>query len=80
MIKRPEKKLTAAEVKKLPVGSAVVLHGCDRYGCHTTLDCTVIQSGKSKVLAYRDVDYLQSTKPIRDYPNKYYTQKGATDQ
>ena len=70
-------KLTAEEVRKLEVGTPVILHWRDRRGYHTELECTVVQSGKSKVLAFRDIDGTRQTKPIRDYPGKYYT-KGGT--
>lgn len=69
-------KLSAAEVRRLEVGTPVILHGRDRRGYSTELHCTVVQSGKSKALAYRDVDGSRQTKPIRDYPNKYYTKGG----
>ena len=68
--------LSAAEVKELPIGAKVTLHGRDRRGYSTKLECTVVKSVRSKALAYRDVDGRTETKPIRDYPNKYYT-KGA---
>ena len=69
-------KLSAAEVRELPIGSKVTLHGRDRRGYSTELECTIVKSARSKALAYRDVNGLTETKPIRDYPNKYYT-KGA---
>ena len=69
-------KLSAAEVRELPIGAKVTLHGRDRRGYSTKLECAIVQSARSKALAYRDVDGLTETKPIRDYPNKYYT-KGA---
>ena len=68
-------KLTAAQVRKLPVGTRVDLHGFDRHGIPTWLECTVVQSYRKKVLEYRDVDGMKTTKNIRDYPNKYYTVK-----
>ena len=69
-------KLSAAEVRELPIGAKVTLHGRDRRGYSTKLECAIVQSARSKTLAYRDIDGLTKTKPIRDYPNKYYT-KGA---
>ena len=69
-------KLSAAEVRELPIGAKVTLHGRDRRGYSTKLECTIVKSARSKALAYRGVDGLTETKPIRDYPNKYYT-KGA---
>ena len=70
-------KLTAAEVRRLEVGTPVILHGRDRRGYSTELHCTVVQSGKAKVLAFRDIDGTRQTKPIRDLPNKYYTKGGS---
>lgn len=69
--------MSAEEVRKLPVGSIVIWHGRDRRGYSTALDCTVVQSGKTKKLAYRDELGLQVLKPIRDIPNKYFTLKEA---
>lgn len=74
MIQKAKPKLTAAEVRALPIGTKVNLHGRDRFGIPTWLECTVIKSGKKKVLAYLDTDLTTATKPIRDYPNKYYTE------
>ena len=68
-----QKRLTAAEVRALPPGSTVLWHGRDRRGYHTQLECTVVQYGRGKALAYRDVNMLTKTKPIRDLPNRYFT-------
>lgn len=73
MIKNEKDKLTAAQVRALPVGTRVDLHGYDRYGIPQWLECTVAQSGKKKVLTYREVDGTRAVKAIKDYPNKYYT-------
>ena len=78
IVNKPNEALTADQVKQLPVGSKVTLHGCDRYGMHTQLECEIVQSGKKKLLKYLDVaQFWVKTKPIRDYPNKYYTKGGA---
>ena len=74
MIIHVKDKLTAAEVRALPVESKVILHGRDRSGYSTALECTIVKSGKTKVLSWWDLDGVH-TKPIRDYPNKYYTQR-----
>ena len=74
MIIQAKKRMTAAEVRALPAGTRVNLHGQDRFGVPSWLECTVVQSGKKKVLAYLDTDMSTVTKPIRDYPNKYYTE------
>lgn len=73
MINHVKDKLTAAEVRKLPVGIRVNLHSFDRHGVPQWLECTVAQSYRKKVLTYRDLDGTKSIKQIKDYPNKYYT-------
>ena len=70
-------KLTAAQVRQLMVGSTVYLIGRDRHGYTTQQECLVVQSGKKKVLQMRDYTGTITTKPIRDYPGKYYTEKSA---
>ena len=49
-----QKKVTAAEVKALPEGTAVVLHGRDRRGYSTEIDCEVVKSKRSSALRYWD--------------------------
>ena len=68
-----KKRLTAVEVRKLPIGTKVQLHGADRHGEHTTLDCVITQSGKHRVLSYTDYYGSRMTKRIQDYPGKAYT-------
>ncbi len=51
-----------------------MLHGQDRFGIPTQLQCTVIQSGKRKVLSYLDESFLTATRAIKDSPNKFYTE------
>ena len=75
MIRQAKEKLTAAKVRKLPEGTRVILHGRDRRGYSTELPCTVAKSYRSKVLHYLEFDGTTVTKPIRDYPNKYYTRE-----
>lgn len=70
---RQEERLTAEQVRRLPEGTRVDLHGYDRSGTPSWLECTVIRSCKKKLLAYRDTDGTKATKEIRNYPNKYYT-------
>ena len=70
---RPEETvLTAKDVKKLPVGAKVRLHGEDRHGEHCWYDCTVVQSGKKKVLRASG-PYSAMIFDIRDTANKVYT-------
>ena len=68
-----KKRLTAVEVRKLPIGTKVQLHGADRHGDHTVLDCVITQSGKHRVLSYTDYYGSRMTKRIQDYPGKAYT-------
>lgn len=70
-----KKELTAAEVKKLPVGSRVILHSFDRYGAHRVLEMTVVQSGKKKVLSANDYYGNRIEKPIRTETDRFcYTE------
>lgn len=70
-----KKELTAAEVKKLPVGSAVALHSFDRYGAHQVLELTVTQSGKKKILTAHDFYGTRIEKPIRTETDRFcYTE------
>lgn len=55
MIER--RKVTAEEVRRMPVGTKVRIHGRDRRGYATTLDCTIVQYGKSKALSYLPCGY-----------------------
>ena len=75
---KPKNALTAEQVKQLSVGATVTLHGCDRSGCNTQLECTIVQSGRKKLLRYvQKYPFEVKTKPIQNYPNKYYTEGGA---
>ena len=69
------RKLSAEEVKKLPVGTEVVLHRADRHGEHVALYCSLLYSGKNKKLAYRDGYGERQLLPIRDAENQAYTLK-----
>ena len=70
-----KKELTAAEVKKLPIGSRVILHSFDRYGAHQVLEMTVVQSGKKKVLSANDFYIGRIEKPIRTETDRFcYTE------
>lgn len=72
---RGMKKLSVDQVKKLESGSVVYLIGADRHGEKTTLECTVVNSGIHKVLAYRDGYGYRLTKPIRNYAGKEFAIK-----
>lgn len=73
-IRPDEKVLTAAEVKKLPVGTKVIIIGADRHGECYRQECTVAQSYKTKVLRWRSLNET-GTYPVRDNPNKRYILK-----
>lgn len=73
-IRPDEKVLTAAEVKKLPVGTKVIIIGADRRGECTRQECTVSQSYKTKVLRWENL-YDHGFLTIRDNPNKRYVLK-----
>ena len=70
------RKLSAAEVKKLPVGTHVIIHKEDRHGYHVTQDCVIVQYGKTKRLNFWDVwNGERYSYPIRDKENQAYTLK-----
>ena len=72
-IRSTDKVLTAAEVRKLPVGSKVTLMGADRRGECVWTNWTVCQYGKGKALrAYNPASGTTEVKLIKDYPNKRY--------
>lgn len=72
-VRPDEKVLTAKEVKKLPVGTKVVIIGADRHGECTRQECTVSQSYKTKVLRCSSFfDYGTKFLPIRDNPSKRF--------
>ena len=64
-------KLSADDVKKLPAGTRVLLHGQCRRG-QTVERYQIAKSGKKKILVCLDVCGNLQTKQIRDYPNKWY--------
>jgi hypothetical protein len=76
-----EKRLTAAEVRKLPEGSEVVLHTTDKYGYPCTLTCTVFDKpkGGGKELLYWGY-YGPDRMPIRLGKGQYFTVREETSQ
>lgn len=75
---RNEMKITAEEVRKLPAGVMVTVHGRDRRGYSTELACEVVHtsSGRGRQLRYFD----PGTMMVRRMPVKqldgavhYYT-------
>ena len=74
----PAVELTAEQVRKLPVGTKLVLHSFGRKGEHQMLDMTVVQSGKKKALvAYDFYSGTKIEKPIRTATDRFcYTKEG----
>ena len=70
-IRPDEKVLTAKEVKKLPVGTKVIIIGADRHGECYRQECAVAPSYKTKVLRSMSLDNHDFI-PIRDNPSKRY--------
>ena len=69
------KELTAEKVKKLQPGTKVIYHHFDRYGAHTTMEMTVMQSGKKKILVCRDWHGYLYEKPIKKETDRFcYTE------
>lgn len=69
------KELTAEEVRKLPVGTKVILHHFDRYGAHAALELEIVQSGKKKILVAYDWNGTRIEKPIRTATDRFcYTE------
>ena len=60
-----KKELTAEQVRKLPVGTQVLLHHFDRSGEHVLLETTVAKSGNKKILLARDWKGNRIVKTIR---------------
>ena len=58
------KELTAEEVRRLPTGTKVIIHSFDRWTAHQTLEVTIVQRGRQKVLAYYDYYGMLATKRI----------------
>lgn len=67
-----EYEISVEDVKALPIGSRVNLHGNDKHGVHQWLKCTVAGMPQKKFLTYRDQGFLKKCS-IREYPGKYYT-------
>lgn len=70
------KEITAEEVRRLPVGTKVVLHSFDRYRSHCTLTMTVVQSGKKRVLVANDLYHGRIEKQIKKETDRFcYTEE-----
>lgn len=68
------KEITAKEVRALPIGSIVTLHGHDRYGYPTHLMCEVVlrREGKGVELRYNTFEGFQRM-PIRAHAGRVFT-------
>ena len=58
------KELTAAEVRRLPVGTVVVKHSFDWYGIPNQLKCVVIGTGETRELIYAGEDGQLHKMPV----------------
>ena len=72
------KVLTAAEVKKLPVGTKLSLIGPDRYGNKSFEEGIVLQWGKIKKFRVDELSGFSHIN-IRDYPGKVWAIREGTD-
>lgn len=60
------KKLTAEEVKELPDGATVFVHGRDRHGYSTERMCEIITDGRARKLRYFDSSEMMVKRmPVR---------------
>lgn len=60
-----KKELTAEQVRKLPVGTKVLLHSFDRRGEHHWMEMTIAKSGNKKILIANDYYGNKIIKTIR---------------
>ena len=61
----PNDEIRAEYVRKMPVGSKVILNHFDRYGVYCTMEMQVIQYGKKKMLCAHDYYGDRMIKPIK---------------
>ena len=78
MLRKNERKISAEEVRKLPAGVTVTVHGRDRRGYSTELECEVVHttSGKSRQLRYFDPGAMMVKRmPVKNLDGvvHYYT-------
>lgn len=72
-IHRTEREITVDQVKRLEIGTRVTIISADRYGECQRTHCTLAQSGKKKVLVYRDnATWEKTVLPIQNKPNRRY--------
>ena len=69
-----EQEVTAAEIRKMPVGTKVTVHGHDKYGYPWHLPCEIVEarSGKCKELRYTTWEGFERM-PIRGHKCRTFT-------
>jgi hypothetical protein len=74
------KEITAKEVRALPIGSRVTLHGHDRWGYPTHLVCEVVarREGKGVELRYNTFGGFERM-PIRAHAGRVFTVEVSED-
>ena len=65
-------RVTVEEVRKLPEGSRVLVHSCDRYGQPQYLDCRVIKKGRFNALKFNDWRGFPHEVGIKKLKDDYY--------
>ena len=60
------KKVSAQVLRQMPEGTRVILHGRDRRGYSTELECVLVKTGRGKGrrLRYYEIDGIAGYKPI----------------
>ena len=75
-----EQELTAAEVRKLPIGSKVTVHGHDRYGYPTRMPCELVQKRSGKGVELRYITYMGFERmEIRAHVGRTFTAEVTED-
>ena len=71
-----EREISVKELRTLPVGTMVTVHGHDKYGYPTILKCEIVQAiqGRRKELRY--TDWAGDFQRMRIMYNKKYTIEG----
>ena len=61
------------QIKKMPCGTKILIHGADRHGEHTILETIITQFGKHKMLRSYDYGGERVMRPIKALAGKEYT-------
>ena len=69
-----EREVTPAEIRQMPVGTKVTVHGHDKYGYPYRIPCEIVEarSGKSKELRYTTWEGFERM-PIRGHKCRTFT-------